>query len=101
MAEDNSKKTKTVKTLERHFKGVANHRRIQILLYVARHPDTTVYILTEQLKCNFRTTSAHTQRLVTAGLIEKQYRGVEVMHNLTPYGERFVAFIKDFGNVRS
>ncbi len=95
-----SKKTKTLKTLERHFKGVANHRRIQILLYVARHPDTTVYILTEQLKCNFRTTSSHTQRLVTSGLLEKRYHGREVLHSLTPYGERFLKFIAEFGNLR-
>lgn len=99
MAVANTKKVKTLKTLERHFKGVANHRRLQILLYVAKHPDVTVVTLTEQLKCNFRTTSAHTQRLVIAGLIEKQYRGVEVMHKLTPYGERFVTFVRDFGNV--
>ncbi len=95
-----SRKAKTMKTLERHFKGVSNHRRIQILLYVARHTDATVEILTEQLKCNFRTTSSHTQRLVTAGLLEKHYRGREVLHSLTPYGERFLKFISEFGNLR-
>ncbi len=95
-----SRKAKTSKTLERHFKGVANHRRIQILLYAAGHPDATIEILTEQLKCNFRTTSSHTQRLVTAGLLEKQYRGREVLHSLTPYGVRFVKFITEFGNLR-
>lgn len=96
-----AKKAKNLKTLERHFKGVASHRRLQILLYVARHTDATVESLTEQLKCNFRTTSSHTQRLVTAGLLEKHYRGREVLHTLTPYGERFVAFINEFGNLRS
>ena len=97
---NSEKKPKTLKTLERHFKGVASHRRLQILLYVARHPDATVEILTEQLKCNFRTTSSHTQRLVTAGLLEKHYRGRGVLHTLTPYGVRFVSFINEFGNLR-
>ncbi len=98
---DTNRKVKTLKTLERHFKGVANHRRIQILLFVAKHSGASVEVLTQQLKCNFRTTSSHTQRLVTAGLLEKHYRGREVLHSLTPYGERFLKFIIEFGNVRS
>ena len=33
------KKVKDPKRLERHFKGVSNHRRIQILILIAKRPD--------------------------------------------------------------
>ena len=33
---------KTTKQMERHLKGIANHYRIGILLYLARHPKATL-----------------------------------------------------------
>lgn len=97
MADDT--KAKGPKKLERHFKGVSNHRRIQILLLVAKDDGITVEGLTPLLKCDFRTVSAHTQRLVQAGLVEKRYEGRSVHHHLTPYGREFVAFIAAFSKL--
>lgn len=93
------KAPKGPKKLERHFKGVANHRRIQILLYVASNPDAILDELTKRIKCDFRTASVHAQKLVQAGLIEKQYKGRAVLHNLTPYGQTFVKFIGEFSKL--
>ena len=44
---------KTSKQLERYFKGVANHRRIDILLLVEKSNDITVNGITEKLEANF------------------------------------------------
>ncbi len=89
-------KTKTSKQLERHFKGVANHRRIDILFVVEKFENITLDEITEQLKCNLKTVSEHTRRLVQAGLLNKQYRGRTVAHSLSPYGKRMITFIKTF-----
>jgi len=91
-----AKKQKTAKQLERHFKGVANHRRIDILLLVANQSDVTVEGIADALGINIKTISEHTRRLAQAGLLNKKYRGRNVAHTLSPYGKTFVRFIKTF-----
>ena len=91
-------KVKGPKKLERHFKGVANHRRIQILLLVAKSPDITLDNIVDTVKGNTKTIAEHTRRLMLAGLIEKRYAGRSVEHSLTPYGKQFIEFIKIFSN---
>ena len=87
---------KTAKQLERHFKGVANHRRISILELVAEKDGITLEEIAEGLSCNFKTISEHTRRLVQAGLLNKNYKGREVEHSLSPYGKILQRFIKEF-----
>ncbi len=89
-------KKKTPKQLERHVKGVANHRRIAILLLVAREQGITLDGIAQSLDCNFKTISEHTLRLVRAGLIEKKPIKNNVSHSLTPYGKSFVRFLNSF-----
>ena len=87
---------KTAKQLERHFKGIANHRRLEILLLVDGSSGITLEKIAEILGCNIKTISEHTRRLVQAGLINKKYLGRNVIHTLSPYGETFSKFIKTF-----
>ena len=87
---------KTAKQVERYFKGAANHRRIEILAYVDKNEGVSVEKLAVGLKCNMKTISEHTRRLVQAGLLSKQYQGREVAHALSPYGKKFLSFIKTF-----
>lgn len=87
---------KTAKQMERHFKGVANHQRIDILLLVSKTPRLNVDQITKNLNKNFKTVSEHTRRLVQAGLLNKEYEGRTVAHILSPYGKEFVKFIKSF-----
>jgi DNA-binding MarR family transcriptional regulator len=87
---------KTTKQLERHFKGIANHRRIAILMLIAHRPNMTLEEIAEYLRCNFKTISEHTRRLVAAGLVNKTYRGREVMHAPTPYGEKINKILTTF-----
>lgn len=89
-------KLKTARQLERHFKGVANHRRIAILLLVLKNPSITLEDISENLECNLKTISEHTRRLVQAGLMNKNYRGRKVEHRVSPYGKRFCNFISRF-----
>jgi len=80
------KKTKTAKQLERHLKGVANHRRIEILFLIAQNREITLENIARGLNCNMKTISEHTRRLVQAGLVRKAHRGRYVIHELSPYG---------------
>jgi predicted HTH transcriptional regulator len=90
------KNKKTPKQMERHFKGVANHRRIEIMSLVSEREDITLDGICETLRCNNKTISEHTKKLVQSGLLGKRYKGREVRHFLSPYGKRFIKFIKTF-----
>ena len=93
-----AKKVKSPRKLERHFKGVANHRRIQILQLIARNPDINVDDISLETAANMKTIAEHTRRLVLAGLVEKHYAGRKVRHRLTPYGRVFFDFIETFSH---
>jgi len=87
---------KTAKQLERHFKGVANHRRIEILRLISENEGINLENIAEDLNCNFKTVSEHTRKLVQAGLVNKKYHGRMVAHSLSPYGKTFCAFVRTF-----
>ena len=82
--------------MERHLKGVANHRRIEILFLIAKNDGIILEKIAEALNCNFKTISEHTRRLAQAGLVNKKYRGRQVSHSLSPYGRKLQSFIKTF-----
>jgi DNA-binding MarR family transcriptional regulator len=87
---------KTAKQLERHLKGIANHRRIEILRRIDKAEGITLEEIADELECNIKTISEHTRRLVQAGLVNKKYEGRSVAHSLSPYGQRIVKFIDAF-----
>lgn len=91
-----TKYQKTPKQMERHFKGVANHRRIEILFLVSEKEGITLDSISKELKGNVKTLSEHARKLVQAGLINKKYKSNGVGHSLSPYGRRFMKFIKSF-----
>ena len=90
------KGSKNSRQLERYFKGVANHRRIEIVALVAKQPGLSVDQITQSLDCNFKVVSVHTHKLVQAGLLEKKHIGRTVIHSLSPYGKKIYQFIKTF-----
>lgn len=90
---------KTSKQIEKHIKGVANHRRIDILFLVSESAGLSLEDIARNLKCNFKTISGHTMKLVNAGLIDKNYSGPLVLHSLSPYGKIFIKFLKEFKNI--
>jgi len=92
----NMEKIKSGKQLERHFKGIANHWRINILLLVGASEGITLEEMADQLGGNFKTISEHTRRLVQAGLLNKAYQGRTVQHSLSPYGKKIYTFIRTF-----
>lgn len=90
------KRQKTPKQMERHLKGVASHRRIKILFLIAEEDGIALDGICEAIKGNTKTVSEHTKKLVQSGLVNKTRRGREVSHSLSPYGKRFLKFLKTF-----
>ena len=82
--------------MERHFKGSANHWRIEIILLLDKKKALTLEEIVETLNMNEKTASEHTRRLVQAGLVNKRYVGRTVEHTLSPYGKTFASFITTF-----
>ena len=89
-------KIKTAKQMERHLKGISNHRRIEILLLIDRQTEITLESIVSTLKANEKTIGEHTRRLFHAGLINKSNKGNFVLHTLSPYGKKVVKFLKEF-----
>ncbi len=89
-------KLKTPKQIERHIKGIANHRRIEILLLVANNQGITLDEIINKVEANPKTIGEHTRRLHNAGLVEKNYSGHFIKLSLSPYGKIFIKFIQEF-----
>jgi len=89
-------KPKTSKQLERIFKGVSNHHRIDALRLIEKNPGITLEGIAETLDVNLKTISEHLRRLVGAGLITKNYQGKSVVHNLSPYGHKIIKTLETF-----
>ncbi|MDP3880810.1 MAG: winged helix-turn-helix domain-containing protein [bacterium] len=85
---------KTPKQLEKHFKGIANHWRISILFLLDKEKELNLTEIARKVKGNFFTISEHARRLHIAGLIDKKYKAQEVHHSLSPYGKKFITFLK-------
>ena len=58
---------KNSKQLERHIKGIANHRRIDILFLISKSRGIMLDEIARTLDCNFKTISGHTLKLVNSG----------------------------------
>ncbi len=89
-------KFKTAKQMERHLKGISNHYRIEILLLIATREKITLEDIINEIGANKKTLGEHVRRLYLAGLVNKKYRGKFVEHSLSPYGKKFVRFLKSF-----
>lgn len=85
---------KDAKRLARHFKGAANHWRVEILLQVAKKPNITLEGLWTALKATQKTISEHTKVLTDSGLIDKRYKGTNVQHTLSPRGKDFCLLLE-------
>jgi len=79
---------------ERIVKGVANHRRLEILDLLQKYPELSVDEVSTNLKINFKTASDHIRRLAIAGLVMKRYEGNFVRHKLTSRGQSILKFLR-------
>lgn len=82
------------KKLERIIKGIANHRRLQILNLLKCEPDLSVQEIAGKVKSDIKNISAHVSKMAIAGLVTKRYEGSLVRHKLTNRGKSILQFIR-------
>ena len=82
------------RSTERITKGVANHRRLEIMDLLQRKPELSVEEVADILKINFKTASEHIRRLAIAGLLIKRYEGNFVRQKLTSRGQSILKFLR-------
>ncbi len=85
---------KKPRELERIIKGVANHRRIEILELIFKSPELSVMEISEALYINFKTASEHIRRLAIASLVIKRNEDTSVRHKLSERGKLVLKFLR-------
>ena len=80
--------------IERVIKGVANHRRLQIVDLLQRNPELSVAEVSERLRIGYINASDHIRKLAIAGLVIKRSDGNSVRHKITPRGKSILEFCK-------
>ena len=80
--------------IEKLTKGIANHRRVQIMDLLDRTPNLSVIAVADELNVNFKTISEHLRRLTFAELVMKRNMGNEVQHALSPRGKYTLKFLR-------
>ena len=85
---------KRYRELEIILKGIASHRRIQILDLLDRRAELSVFDIAEHVSIDFRTASEHLRKLTIAGIVMKRNEGASVRHALTKRGENILKFCR-------
>jgi Mn-dependent DtxR family transcriptional regulator len=88
------KTKKSYYQLERIVRGVANHRRIEILELLQKKPELSVLDISEILHINFKTASEHIRRLAATGMIPKRSDGNAVRNRITDRGSSILKFLR-------
>ena len=80
--------------METITKGIASHRRLEILDLLHRNPELSVDEISTAITTNFNNTSGHINRLMIAGLVMKRHEGNFVRHKLTGRGQTILKFLR-------
>jgi predicted transcriptional regulator len=86
-------KVKSERELERIVKGVANHRRIQILRLLAKEPELSLEGICSRVKIDVKTGWEHVRRMAIAGIVLKRSEGRSVRHRLSSRGDNILTFL--------
>ena len=80
--------------LERIVRGFSNHRRIEIMELLSKHPELSVVEISNELKIEYKTAAEHIRRLAIAGLILKRSAGNAVRQKLSDRGDVILKFLR-------
>ena len=70
------------KKLERVHKAVANRRRLAMVSHLKEKKEVSVGKMASHIKLSFKSTSRHLAVLLSADLVEKNQKSVEVFYRL-------------------
>jgi predicted transcriptional regulator len=83
------------RALERIVRGFSCHRRIQILALLEQSPQPlSLTQIAASCRADIKPVCEHVRRLHLTGLVAKRSTGRETLHNLTPLGQKVIAFVR-------
>ncbi len=85
---------KKYRDIEKITKGIANHRRIEIMDLLSKKPGLSLQDIAESLKINLKTASSHVKRLNISDLVWKTSDDKFVKHHLSPQGKVILTFLR-------
>jgi len=88
---------KDFKSLEKVTKAIANRRRLAILSALKKKEELIVWDIAERIKLSYKSTSKHLGVLFSAGLVDREQRGLEmwyrIIHPLHPLVKKLLELL--------
>lgn len=81
------------KELEKLLKALANRRRLVILKYLAKRKEANVGSVAEHIKLSFKSTSRHLNILASAGILDRDQRGLEIFYSISNNAPDIVQYV--------
>lgn len=78
---------------EKLVKGIANHRRLEMLEMINKMPNMSGEEIIEKLKINYQTGSSHLQKLVRSGLVQNHRFHQSQLYTITPFGSHIIKLL--------
>jgi len=72
----------SITELERHFRAVANRKRLEILLLLNRQAPLPLYQIATKVRLSVKSTNKHLSQLLHTGFVAKNRQGLFVLYRL-------------------
>jgi DNA-binding transcriptional ArsR family regulator len=86
-----------MKEFERILKALANKRRLAIIKYLKKNKEATVGDMANAISLSFKATSKHLGVLLTADIVEKDQRSLQMFYriseNIRPLANSIIKFL--------
>lgn len=80
--------------IEKVMKGMANKRRLQILVLLDEEGGLTLSDISERLNMGYLNVSDHARKMIASGLISRKNEGVTIHLSITTLGRNILVFCK-------
>ncbi|HEX9679133.1 MAG TPA: ArsR family transcriptional regulator [Candidatus Saccharimonadales bacterium] len=85
----------TIIKVEDIAKGVANAKRVAVLLALARKSPLYIDEIQDNVPMHYKTLNMHLQRLHRSGLIAKEFKGPTIQIYITKRGKQILTFLRN------
>jgi DNA-binding transcriptional ArsR family regulator len=78
------------KELEKIFKIYASKRRLDIINLLIKKKTASLNEIAREIKLSIKSTSKHLRILYSVGLLEREYKGLEIQYKLADVKDKFI-----------
>ena len=84
-----------IKEIEKILKVLANKRRLAIIKYLKKEKEAKVGDIAEKIELSFKATSKHLALLLSADILEREQRGLQMWYKLSLSQHNIVKYISN------